>query len=254
MIDIHTHVLPALDDGAKNEDESLLMLKAAIKDGIRTIIATSHYHPRFLNEKADILLWVENLKKIAKENELVIDILPGQEIKLFGELIDVYQSGKLLTMADQSTHLLIEFSSQHIPHYTQRLFYEIGMLGITPIIAHPERNLAFLKNPTKLYDLVKKGALTQLTAGSLLGFYGKEIRTFSDQLIEAEMAHFIGTDAHNITTRPFNLGQAYEQVTKQHGIRYTSYFSENAQKLIEGQPIYTNHPQPISKKRFIKFF
>jgi len=254
MIDIHAHILPMIDDGAKNEAESLLMLEAAIKDGIHTIVATPHYHPRYRNEKSDILAAVEKLQEVAEENQLEVDILPGQEIRIYGEFLEGFEADKLLTVAANSTHILIEFSSQSIPHYTEKLFYDIEMCGLTPVIAHPERNAEFLANPDKLYELVRKGALAQLTTGSLLGYFGKEIQKFSKQLIEADLVHFIATDAHNNTSRSFNISQAYEEIVKRYGIGHAAYFTKNAQLMLESKPIYGNQPQPIGKKKFFGIF
>jgi len=254
MIDIHTHVLPAIDDGAKNVAESLLMLSSAIQDGIHTLVATPHYHPKYRNEKEEIIARVENLQQIARENQLKIDIFPGHEIRIYGDLLEDYEAGKLLTIADNATYILIEFSSRQIPHYTQQLIYDIEMSGLVPVLAHPERNLEFLKNPDKLYELVRRGALVQLTTGSILGYFGKDIQKFSRQLIAADLAHVIATDAHNDTNRAFNMSLAYEEIIKRYGINCASYLTKNAQLLVEGNPVYANSPERISKKKFFGIF
>jgi len=254
MIDIHSHILPAVDDGAKNEAESILMLEAAIKDGIYAIVATPHYHPRYRNEKADVLVKVEALRQVVRENQLKIDILAGQEIRIYGELLEDYEAGKLLTIADQNAYMLIEFPPQHVPQYAEKLFYEMSLVGLTPVIAHPERNLEFLRNPDKLYQLVKKGALAQLTASSLMGGFGKHVEKFSRQLIEADLIHTIATDAHNTRDRSFNMSHAYEEIIKKYGTSYASYFTKNTQLMVEGKPIYENQPQLVGKKKFFGIF
>ena len=254
MIDIHSHILSAVDDGSRNKEESLLMLEAAIQDGIHTIVATPHYNRRYANEKSKILAEVSKLRHLIKANNLEIEVLPGQEVRIYGELVDDYKAGKLLTIADFSNYMLIEFSSQHVPHYTERLLYDMELSGIKPVIAHPERNLEFLKNPEKLYNLVAKGALTQLTASSLTGYFGKNVQKFSKQLIEANLIHTIATDAHNSTNRSFNMCQAYEEVTKRYGRSCASYFKRNANLIIAGQPVYGEQPHLIGRKKFFGFF
>lgn len=253
MIDIHSHILPAVDDGSKSEEESLLMLKTAIQDGIRMIVATPHYNHRYVNEKSTILAEVDKLKQLIKANHLEIEVLPGQEVRVYGELIADYEAGKLLTIAAHSNYMLIEFPFQHVPYYAERLLYDMELCGIKPVIAHPERNLVFLKHPEKLYHLVTKGALTQLTASSLTGYFGKEVQKFSKQLIEANLIHTIATDAHNTTDRSFNMSQAYEEIIKKYGMSYVAYFKENANSIIAGQPVYGEQPHPIGRKKLFGF-
>ena len=254
MIDIHSHILPGVDDGSQNDEQSVLMLKKAIDDGIHTIVATPHYHPKFLNKKSIVLTKVEKLKRLARENQLMINILPGQEIRIYGELLEDYEAGKLLTIAANSTYILLEFPFRHVPHYTEKLLYDIEIHGLIPVIAHPERNREFLANPDKLFNFVAKGALTQLTTSSLLGYFGKEVQKLSHQLIEANLVHTIATDAHNITDRSFNMSQAYDEIIKKYGVSYASYFTENARLIIEGKPIYGEQPQPVEKKKFFGIF
>jgi len=254
MIDIHAHILPAIDDGSKSEAESLLMLETAIQDGIHTIVATPHYNRRYGNEKSKILDKVERLNQVIKENNLRIQVLPGQEVRIYGELLSDYEAGKLLTVANHSNYMVVEFPFQHVPHYTERLFYDMELAGIKPIIAHPERNQEFLKNPDKLYHLVAKGALTQLTTSSVIGYFGKGVQKFSKQLIDANLVHTIATDAHNTTDRSFNMTEAYEIIMKKYGRSYASYLKKNAQLIIADQPVYGDQPQPIARKKFFWFF
>ena len=254
MIDIHSHILPNIDDGAQSEKESQLMLKNAIADGIQTIVATPHYHPRYRNEKEDILTSTRRLQQIAKKKKLKIDILPGQEIRVYGDLIEDYEAGKLLSLTDHSRYLLIEFPARQVPNYVERLFYEIEQQGLTPIIAHPERNLEFLEKPDKLYNLVAHGAFAQLTTASLLGDFGGKVQKFSYRLIESNLVHFLATDAHNTTNRSFNMSQAYEKIESKYGLNYATYLMENAKLLIEDKPIYAEQPQRIEKKKFLGIF
>lgn len=254
MIDIHSHILPAVDDGSKNTEESLLMLEAAINSGIRTIVATPHYNYKYANNKSKILTEVDKLNQLIKTNNLNINILPGQEVRIYGELLEDYEAGKLLTIADTGSYMLVEFPFQHIPHYAESLLYNIELSGIKPIIAHPERNSQILEDPDKLYNLVEKGALTQLTTSSLIGYFGKSIQRFCNQLIKANLVHTIATDAHNMSNRSFNMSEAYEEIRKKHGKDYVSYLKENAQLIIEGKSIDIEEPQPLTKKKFFGIF
>jgi len=254
MIDIHSHIVPAVDDGSRSAAESLLMLKAAMRDGIHTIVATPHYNYKYTTPKARILAEVEKLKQIIKKTNLKIDVLPGQEVRIYGELLEDYKADKLLTIADNSRYMLVEFPFRYVPRYAEKLLYDMELYGIKPIIAHPERNSEFLEHPDKLYRFVAKGALTQLTTSSLTGYFGKNIQKFSEQLIESNLVHTIATDAHNVSDRAFNMDEAYEQIMKKSGMDYVSYFKENAQLIIAGKPVYGEQPQPIDKKKGLGLF
>ena len=254
MIDIHSHILPAVDDGSKNEGESLLMLKAAIRDGIHTIVATPHFNYKSANDKEKVLAEVKRLTQMIEKTNLEVEVLPGQEIRIYGEMLEDYEAGKLLTIGGNTNYMLVEFPFRRVPHYAEKLIYNMEVVGVKTVIAHPERNQELLEHPEKLYNLVAKGALTQLTASSLIGYYGKGIRKFSQQLIEANLVHTIATDAHNTTTRTFNLSEAYEVIMKKYGSDYVSYFKENAQLMIENQPVYDGGAQPIGRKKFLGIF
>ena len=254
MIDIHTHILPGVDDGSKNDVESLLMLKAAISEGIGTLVATPHRNQRYVNEKPDILVQVNKLKQLAKENGLDVEILPGQEVRIYGELLADYSAGKLLTLGDHSSYLLVEFPFRQVPLYAEQLLHEMVQSGITPVIAHPERVLDFLENPEKLYKFVAQGALTQVTAASMTGYFGKKVQKFSHQLIESNLIHTLATDAHNLTDRSFSINDAYEEVRKKHGGKAVSYFKENAHLIIKDQPVDSKQPKPIDSKKFFGIF
>ena len=163
MIDIHCHILPGIDDGAENIEDSLQMAKEAVRQGIHAIIATPHYNQHYHNEKQNIIAKAAELNLHLSENNIPLTIIPGQEIRIYGEILEDYQSGKILTMA-QTTYLFIELPSGHVPRFTERLLYDLQVAGLVPIIVHPERNQEIIKNPDLLYGFVNNGALSQITA------------------------------------------------------------------------------------------
>ena len=250
MIDIHSHVIHGIDDGPRTIKESLQLLECAVQNGIDTMIATPHYNPYYTNEKETVLTQLECLKQAVRAHDLPINLLSGQEIWIHDTLLEHYKLGKLLTLTD-SRYMLIEFPPGEIPYYAESLFYELEALGIKPIIAHPERNVAFLESPDKLYRLLQKGALTQLTSSSLLGLFGKRTQAFSHELIQADWIHFVATDAHNIEKRPFHLNEAYEVIALEYGLEQLDYFRMNALVVIEDRPLRPRDiKQIVRKKRF----
>ena len=125
-------------------------------------------------KKEDIVAATAKLNGALKEENIPLTVLPGQEPRIYGEIIDDYRKGEILTLNDDGKYLFVELPSDHVPYYTEQLLFEIQLAGLVPIIVHPERNRDFLERPELLYQLVKKGALTQVTAASLAGFFGKK--------------------------------------------------------------------------------
>ena len=158
MIDIHSHILPGLDDGASSLEESIEMCRIAIEDGIKAIVATPHVlKGAYSNENPiTILEKIEQLKINAPDG---IEILPGSDLHFQHDIIlRVIEQKSIITINNKS-YLLIEFPFNGIPIGTNKTFHELLSHGITPIITHPERNLEFIQNPKLLYELVKEGAL-----------------------------------------------------------------------------------------------
>lgn len=254
MIDLHCHILPNIDDGPKTIEASLEMARHAAETGIKTIIATPHHkNGSYENPKQTIIQNVQTYNDRLKAEGIDIVVLPGQENRIFGEISEDYDAGMLQTIADTS-YILIELPSSHVPRYTGRLLFDLQVKGLKPIIVHPERNSEIISHPDTLYHLVEKGILTQVTASSATGHFGKKIQKFTFELIEAQMAHFIASDAHNVTSRSFKLREAYEVVEKEYGIEARFYFQENAELVVSNQTVYAGQPERIKKKKFLGIF
>lgn len=255
MIDIHCHILSGVDDGSKDLDESLVLAKAAVSEGVHTIIATPHHkNGTFENPKQSILPKVEELNHVLNKENIPLTILPGQEPRIYGELLEDYYNGNILTLANGEKYLFIELPSGHVPRYTEQLLYEIQMAGLTPIIVHPERNQEIIENPDILYQLVKRGSLTQITASSVAGYFGKKIKKFSLQLIDANLTHFVSSDAHNVSNRSFKINEALDEIEKKYGVDMVYQLTENAALLVEGKAIYKEIPIRVKNKKFLGIF
>lgn len=254
MIDLHCHILPGVDDGAQSLSDSLNMARKAADQGIHTIVATPHHmNNRYENPKHYIIDRVKELNSILIEEKINVKILPGQEVRLHGEILEGYKTGEILPV-NHTPYVLVEFPTNHVPRYTEKLFYDLQMNGLIPVIVHPERNQEIIERSDILYQLVKKGAMTQITAASISGDFGKKIKNFSLQLVEANLTHFIASDAHNVTNRSFKMGEAYDTIEKKYGIEMVYYFEENAATLIEGEHVYKEDPEPIKRKKLFHLF
>lgn len=254
MIDIHSHILPGIDDGAKSNMDSLIMAQAAVEEGITTIVATPHHrNGQFDNEGENIFKWVELLNELIKDEGIPLTILPGQETRINGDMIMELEEGIILPI-NQTKYVFVELPTAHVPRYTSQMLFDIQVAGYIPIIVHPERNQELLEHPNRLYEFVKKGALTQVTAGSLVGKFGKDIQKFSNQLIESNLTHFIASDAHNTTSRNFFMAEAFATIEKEYGYDYYNLFQENSELMIKNQNINQIEPQQIKKKKFLGLF
>ncbi|RHW30386.1 tyrosine-protein phosphatase [Oceanobacillus profundus] len=254
MIDIHSHILPGVDDGAKTEEDSLDMARAAVAQGITTIIATPHHkNGKYDNDAQSIINHVAILNELFKKENIDLHVLAGQETRINGDMVQDIEKGELLSL-NGSKYLFVEFPSGQVPRYASQMLFDIQVAGYTPIIVHPERNQELIEHPAKLYEFVKKGALTQVTAASLVGKFGKNIQKFSNQLIEFNLTHFIASDAHNTKSRGFVMDKAFEHVNHAYGSDYHYMFLENSQLLIENSNVNRMEPVMIKKKKFLGLF
>ncbi|WP_087974153.1 tyrosine-protein phosphatase [Oceanobacillus rekensis] len=254
MIDIHSHILPGIDDGAKTEEDSIEMAKAAVAQGITAIIATPHHkNGKYENDRNSIVNHVAILNKLFNNENIPLEVLPGQETRINGEMIEDIQNESLLSL-NHSKYIFVEFPSGQVPRFATQMLFDIQVAGYTPIIVHPERNQELIEHPSKLYEFVKKGALTQITAASLIGKFGKNIQKFTDQLVAANLTHFIASDAHNTTTRGFCMDKAFQYVGNHYGNDYHYLFTENSQLLVDNMNVNRMEPVKVKKKKFLGLF
>jgi protein-tyrosine phosphatase len=254
MIDLHCHILAGIDDGAQTMADSIEMARAAVNEGIDTIIATPHHkNGRYENTKQAIIEKTAELNLVLKNENIPLKILTGQEPAIHGELLKGITLGEVSTL-NNTQYIFIELPAGHVPRYTDKLLYDLQMEGKIPVIVHPERNQEIIERPEVLYQLIKNGALSQITASSVCGIFGKKIKSFSEQLIEANLAHFIASDAHNTNKRGFHLAHAYDNIDTRYGVDMVYFFKENAELLVQDQNVYKEVPQRVKKKKFLGLF
>ncbi|WP_411843761.1 tyrosine-protein phosphatase [Salinicoccus sp. HZC-1] len=248
MIDIHNHVLIGVDDGPQSEEEATNLLKQAIENGITDIIVTPHhYSGDFINLKSKIMEKMEEITYIIKKHHLDIKLYPGQEIRINGDLVNELESGVNLPL-NQTQYVLVEFSFTEIVSYAENLFFDLQMKGYTPVIAHPERCRPMAKDPNKLYELIEKGAIGQLTAGSVCGALGEGMQETSLKMIEHNLVHVVASDAHHSTMRPFMLKEAYQVIEERLGAEYVEYLNQNAEAILNNKEVKVRSPKQIETK------
>ena len=213
MIDLHSHILPGLDDGAQTGDHALEMAKIAEVDGIEKIVATPHLFRGNFNHK-DLGIIEEKGQEFIhalEENKINIKIFLGAEVRISHDLIDEIKKNRKHLVINQSSYMFVEFPTEHVFSGVKNLFFELMSEGISPIITHPERNAVFIRNPSFLYELVSMGAFSQANSGSFLGQYGFRSKVSACRFLELGLIHFIASDYHNHRS---NSPQLSEAVTK----------------------------------------
>lgn len=255
MIDLHCHLLPGIDDGARTLDDSLAMAELAVAEGITHILVTPHHkNGKYENVKEDIIRVTAELQEEFDKRNIALTLFPGQEVRINGELLaDVENDAILFTDVDNQ-YLLIEFPTLAIPHYTESLFFQLQQKGITPVIVHPERNQEVIRNPNVLLPFIERGALAQLTASSYVGAFGRDIADLSSKLIEANLVHIIASDAHNTRGRSFRMQEAFAKLEKEFGPAKVNLFQMTARDLINGDLARTEPPMEVQKKKRFGFF
>lgn len=250
MIDLHSHILDGIDDGAKTIEDSLDLCRAAVDEGITDILATPHHKNRhWINPSSVVVPKVNYLNELLQEQNIPLKVYPGQEVRIYGDMVRDIKNGELLTVGEEHPYILIEFSFSQVPSYTERLFYDIQMMGVTPIIVHPERIQPIADDPDMLIPFIESGALTQLTAGSLTGAFGKDTEEVSRRMIEADLIHFIASDAHSIDKRPFRMRESFGVLERDYGRAMVNRYLGVAEKILAGEFVYTPQPKKIEKPK-----
>jgi protein-tyrosine phosphatase len=230
MIDIHSHILPGLDDGAASMEEAVAMARCAVAGGISQMVGTPHVKEgKYPNSREMIVDAMANLRKVLLKKEIRLFILPGAEYSLEPDLPQRFSRGELLTINNKGRYLLVELPASFVPDYTATVLYDLQLQGVTPIIAHPERNAVIARDHTRLYELVARGALAQITAGSLTGLFGAEVAAAARAFLERGCVHFIASDAHSSNGRLPHLASAAREAERILG-------QEQGRNLVVGNP------------------
>ncbi|MBI3461916.1 MAG: protein tyrosine phosphatase [Planctomycetes bacterium] len=234
-MDIHCHILPGLDDGARDWDETLAMARCAVAQGIRRVIATPHQSEQFPGVNRErILAKVSQALQRFQEASIPLEILPGADVRVTEHLVAKLARGEIVTLGNLGKHLLLELPAE-LTLPLHELFYELESRGVRSILSHPERNTALQADTALLGRLVNQGCLLQVTAGSFLGRFGRAACRTAFRLLRNGLVHIIASDAHNEQDRPFETAAAYARVVRAVGPEETDKkFSFTPALIAEG--------------------
>ena len=234
MIDMHSHIIYGVDDGSKNKEMTLEMLKLSIGCGVKKIVATPHYMKgRFVVEYVEIKDKVNELRQIIKNEALDIEIYCGQEVYYRENILEYYEEGAIGTIND-SRYMLIELPMREfdVNNVIDNL-YELTLKGIVPIIAHPERYIPFIKKPSLINDFIKEGYLFQLNAGSIVGDFGKEVKKLALNYLGNGVYYICGSDAHSDGRRNTHISKECLEILS----NYKDEFIKNGQLILDDKEV-----------------
>lgn len=210
MIDLHCHVLAGIDDGPATAEESLALARAAASAGARVLVATPHVSRRYRNDAATIAALVDDLNVRLAAEGIALEVRAGAEISI-GRAAEMEPEELERYGLGGGPWLLVEPPFSPIATGLDILLSNLQRRGHRIVLAHPERCPAFQRNPAILRPLVAGGILTSITAGSLVGQFGGEVRRFALALVREGMAHNVASDAHDLRSRPPGTAAALEE-------------------------------------------
>jgi len=240
LIDTHCHLLPAIDDGARSMNMALAMAAGAAECGIREIMCTPHHlNGVFTNLRDDILTQIVYLQEQIIAAGLELSLHPGAELHLVPELPQQLLEGSALTYADRGCAALVELPKSTVPQGTDLLLEQILYQGITPVIAHPERNRELLRQPERVGEWVQWGCALQLTAQSCSGAFGKPLQQVCRYWCQRGWVHLVASDAHRPQGRsPDTLAAAYPTLVYWLGADSARLLThDNPQRLLAGEAL-----------------
>lgn len=256
IVDIHSHIIPAIDDGSKSMEMTLEMLRNAEKDGTKEIVATPHYLLEYGEATIEeVKVFVEEINSILNKERIDIKVYSGQEVYFNENIVENYMAGNIGTIND-SRYMLIEFPMHKFDKNTFDILYELQVRDIVPIIAHPERYKPFREQPSLINDFINEGYLFQMNGGSIEGKFGETTRKTAKLFLENNIYNFIGSDAHNIENRGTGLQKAIDilnQTGKGNEKINQNIFEDSSQKLIKNECIEFVGKKIKTKKSIFSF-
>jgi len=259
MIDIHSHIMPAIDDGARNTEEAIEMARIAAADGIEYMVSTPH----MFNGLSPNPQPAEIVDRVAALNAAIggdgVKILPGNEVHISHEIVEQALNNRV-TKINQRNYMLVEFPQLTVPVGADELLYRLLLQGIHPILVHPERNGQIQNHPSTVAKFIERGVLIQITAMSLTGEFGPAARTCADILLRHNCVHFLATDTHRPKSRPPILSKGRDAAAAVIGAEAAEALVEaNPRAVIEGEALQILPPIPFGSSKpkrsfFARFF
>lgn len=232
MIDLHSHILHEIDDGATSIEVALEMARQAADDGVEVMACTPHFLPGVYDpDPAHILRQVDELNDRLIQAGIELAVVSGCEAHLRPDMVRRLKAGQILTLHG-GRHVLVEMPPTTLPPNMDRFFLDLIAAGYKPIMAHVERYRWTERSMPFIENMVLAGVLMQVTAGSLFGDYGRSATELSTRLLDMGLVHVVASDAHDVTRRPPGLSKAYNLVQGARGVEEAEMIFRRRPELI----------------------
>ena len=215
MVDLHSHILPGVDDGSPSWEDSLEMCRLSVADGVTTMAATPHMLDGVYNvPAATALALLAELRTRLAAAQIPLTVVQGADVRVNSDLPALVKARDVLTVGESGAYLLVEFPHDILPPNTAELLFALKLAGICPIITHPERHFAVQQHPELVRPWIEAECLVHITAASITGAFGRAALKCSRQLLDAGWVHMVASDAHGVRRRPPGLSAARALVTE----------------------------------------
>lgn len=256
IVDIHSHILPGIDDGAENMEITLEMLRNAEKNGTKEIVATPHYLLEYGDASiSEVKVLTDEVNSLAQKEGIDIKIYSGQEVYFNESIIENFIQGNIGTI-NNSRYMLIEFPMHGFDDNIVDILYELQVRNIVPIIAHPERYKPFRDEPSQINKFIEAGYLFQINSGSIEGKFGESVRKTAAIFLENNIYNFIGSDAHNVENRNSGIQKAMDVISKESKNDFQmnkQIFEESSEKLLKDLEVEFIGKKIKAKKSIFSF-
>lgn len=239
MIDLHCHLLPGVDDGARTIEDSVEMARMAAATGTTTICATPHMlHPQFHVPGPVAKAKLAEVRAAIAAAGVPVEVVLAGEIHWSDEIEKGLASGELLPYCADRRYVLLELPMSHVPHAARDLVWRLQMAGIFPVLAHPERNADFERKPDLIHEYRAAGVPCQVTAMSLTGDFGRSARKISERWLAEGAIDIVASDGHSAMRRPPTLDEAARVVRKAGGATLEEWVTrEVPRRILAGEPV-----------------
>lgn len=249
MIDIHSHILPAIDDGSQDIKESLAMARLYLDNGFSGVVATSHW----MEESVDLEIYdraFNLLQEKLKENAINLDLYKGHELYISLQLAEKLKAMEGYSV-NKGPYALVELPMSERGNYFDSVLHNLQLKGYRPILAHPERYAYVISDPNLIVKWIERGFLIQMNISSLIGNYGNDVRKAADILLQHDMVHFLATDSHSSRRRSPNIVKELQGLVDQDKINFL--LKDNPRRVLQGEDINVTQPRLYKKKKFFFF-
>ncbi|MBC7258546.1 MAG: hypothetical protein H5T65_04820 [Chloroflexi bacterium] len=246
LIDLHTHIVPGVDDGAQTPDEALAMARVALADGIAQVVATPHI-PMAGLDREECERRLGDLRRYLAGHQTDVEVHLGAEVSLEPDILRWLAEGLAWPIAS-TRYILVELPFFVLPPYTDDTIFRLQVAGYKPILAHPERNASLAAAPERLGPLVERGVLVQITTTSILGGFGAQAKSAATAFLQRGWVHVLASDAHSANHRPPSLTEAAREAERVIGPQAWSLVTTNPAAIL-GDSDEVAPAHPVKKAR-----